>query len=115
MKGARLTSSSLKTRDLAFLTKGYVFVNIGVSPSPDCEVLTMQSAFIIIIVLLATTGRENMHPASYVFTFTTNSECSLVCYSSKADLAATGWANNGLAFMFGLLSVQWTVSGLILC
>ncbi|KAI5454540.1 polyamine transporter tpo5 [Naganishia albida] len=74
--------NSLKTRDLAFLTQGFVFVNIGMT-------------LIIIIVLLATTGRENMHPASYVFTQTYN---------------FTGWQNNGLAFMFGLLSVQWTMT-----
>lgn len=54
-------NSSLKTRDLAFLTQGFVFVNIGMT-------------LIIIIVLLATTGRENMHPASYVFTQTYNCE-----------------------------------------
>ncbi|KAJ9105922.1 hypothetical protein QFC20_004160 [Naganishia adeliensis] len=74
--------NSLKTRDLAFLTQGFVFVNIGMT-------------LIIIIVLLATTGRENMHPASYVFTQVYN---------------YTGWQNNGLAFMFGLLSVQWTMT-----
>ncbi|KAJ9102235.1 hypothetical protein QFC19_004779 [Naganishia cerealis] len=74
--------NSLKTRDLAFLTQGFVFVNIGMT-------------LIIVIVLLATTGRENMHPASYVFTQVYN---------------YTGWQNNGLAFMFGLLSVQWTMT-----
>lgn len=53
-----------------------------------------------------------MHPASYVFTFTTNSAYN--DYAAMAtDSSATGWANNGLAFMFGLLSVQWTVSDLI--
>ena len=25
-------------------------------------------------------------------------------------LPDTGWSNNGLAFMFGLLSVQWTMT-----
>lgn len=74
--------NSLKTRDLAFLTQGFVFVNIGMT-------------LIISIVLLATTGRENMHPASYVFGQVYN---------------FTGWNNNGLAFMFGLLSVQWTMT-----
>lgn len=74
--------SSLKTRDLAFLTKGFVFVNIG-------------ATLVIIITLLATTGRENMQSASYIFTSTINE---------------TGWSSNSLAFMFGLLSVQWTVS-----
>lgn len=74
--------NSLKTRDLAFLTQGFVFINIGFT-------------FIIIIVLLATTGRANMHSASYVFTYTNNQ---------------SGWESNGLAFTFGLLSVQWTMT-----
>lgn len=74
--------NSLKTRDLAFLTQGFVFINIGFT-------------FIIIITLLATTGRENMHPASYVFGNVVNQ---------------SGWESNGLAFMFGLLSVQWTMT-----
>ncbi len=74
--------SSLRTRDLAFLTKGFVFVNIG-------------ATLIIIIVLLAKTGRSNMNSASYVFTSVDNQ---------------TGWTSNPLAFMFGLLSVQWTMT-----
>lgn len=74
--------NSLKTRDLAFLTKGFVFVNIG-------------ATLVIIIVLLATTGRENMQSASYIFTNVNNQ---------------TGYKSNGLAFMFGLLSVQWTMT-----
>jgi hypothetical protein len=53
--------SSLKTRDLAFLTQGFVFVNIGMT-------------LVIIITLLAVTGRDNMHSANYVFTQTYNSK-----------------------------------------
>ncbi|KAF8176273.1 APC amino acid permease [Pholiota molesta] len=46
--------NSLATRHLAHLTKGFVFVNLG-------------ATFVIIVVLLATTARSDMHPASYVF------------------------------------------------
>ena len=74
--------NSLKTRDLAFLTSGFVFVNVG-------------ATLIIIIVLLATTGRANMHPASYVFGNVVNQ---------------SGWESDGLAFMLGFLSVQWTMT-----
>lgn len=50
----------------------------------------------IIIVLLATTPRSEMHAASYVF-------------GSDGIMNQTGGWNTGLAFLFGLLSVQWTV------
>ena len=53
---------------------------------------------VIIIVLLATTGRHDMHTASYVFG------------SDGVNNQTNGW-NNGVAFLFGLLSVQWTVRG----
>ena len=52
---------------------------------------------VIIIVLLATTPRHEMHSASYVF-------------GSEGIINQTGGWNDGLAFLFGLLSVQWTVS-----
>ena len=52
---------------------------------------------VIIIVLLATTERSNMHSASYVF-------------GSEGVINQTNGWNSGLAFLFGLLSVQWTVS-----
>jgi ABC-type Mn2+/Zn2+ transport system permease subunit len=52
---------------------------------------------VIIIVLLATTGRDNMHLASYVF-------------GSEGIINQTNGWNTGLSFLFGLLSVQWTVS-----
>ena len=47
-------------------------------------------------MLLATTPRSEMHPASYVF-------------GSAGIVNQTGGWNTGLAFLFGLLSVQWTV------
>ncbi|KAF8903067.1 amino acid/polyamine transporter I [Mucidula mucida] len=76
----------LATRYLASFSKSFVFINLG-------------ATFIIIIVLLATTGRENMHPANYVF-------------GSAGVVNQTGGWNTGLAFLFGLLSVQWTVCSL---
>ncbi|TBU31280.1 APC amino acid permease [Dichomitus squalens] len=72
----------LATRQLARLTSGFVFINLG-------------ATFIIIIVLLATTPRSEMHSASYVF-------------GSDGFVNNTGGWNNGIAFLFGLLSVQWT-------
>lgn len=74
----------LATRWLARLTTGFVFVNLG-------------TTFIIIIVLLATTPRAEMHPASYVF-------------GSAGFVNQTGGWNDGIAFLFGLLSVQWTMT-----
>ncbi|KAL0952386.1 hypothetical protein HGRIS_006663 [Hohenbuehelia grisea] len=76
--------NSLATRHLAFLTKGFVFVNLG-------------ATFVIIVVLLATTPRSEMHPASYVF-------------GSDGIVNQTGGWNTGIAFLFGLLSVQWTMT-----
>ncbi|KAH9894022.1 APC amino acid permease [Cubamyces lactineus] len=74
----------LATRQLARLTTGFVFVNIG-------------ATLIIIIVLLSTTPRSEMHSASYVF-------------GSEGFVNQTGGWNNGIAFLFGLLSVQWTMT-----
>ncbi|KAG6812009.1 hypothetical protein H0H92_004738 [Tricholoma furcatifolium] len=76
--------NSLATRQLAFLARGFVFVNLG-------------TTFLIIIVLLATTPRSEMHPASYVF-------------GSDGIVNQTGGWNTGIAFLFGLLSVQWTMT-----
>ncbi|OBZ74608.1 putative amino-acid permease C15C4.04c [Grifola frondosa] len=73
----------LATRQLARLTTGFVFVNLG-------------TTFLIIIVLLATTPRSEMHSASYVF-------------GSEGVVNQTGGWNSGIAFLFGLLSVQWTI------
>jgi len=61
-----------------------VFVNLG-------------ATFLIIIVLLATTSRADMHPARYVF-------------GPAGVVNQTGGWNTGIAFLFGLLSVQWTMT-----
>ncbi|KAH9920860.1 APC amino acid permease [Epithele typhae] len=74
----------LATRQLARMTSGFVFVNLG-------------ATFIIIIVLLATTPRSEMHSASYVF-------------GSDGFVNNSGGWNNGITFLFGLLSVQWTMT-----
>lgn len=50
----------------------------------------------IIVVLLAMTPRSEMHSAAYVF-------------GSEGIVNQTGGWNSGIAFLFGLLSVQWTV------
>ncbi|TDL26914.1 APC amino acid permease [Rickenella mellea] len=76
--------NSVSTRTLARFTKGFVFVNLG-------------TTFLIIITLLATTPRSEMHKASYVF-------------GSGGVVNQTGGWNTGIAFLFGLLSVQWTVT-----
>ncbi|CED83366.1 apc amino acid permease [Phaffia rhodozyma] len=74
--------NSLRTRELAIFTKGFVFINIGI-------------AFLVIICLLATTPRSEMQAASYVFGDINN---------------VTGYKSDGIAFLFGLLSVQWTMT-----
>ncbi|KAJ7889954.1 APC amino acid permease [Mycena olivaceomarginata] len=68
----------------ARFTQYFVFVNLGATA-------------LIIITLLATTPRSEMHPASYVF-------------GTAGLVNATGGWNTGLAFLFGLLSVQWTMT-----
>ncbi|KAE9406087.1 amino acid permease [Gymnopus androsaceus JB14] len=74
----------LGTRMLARMSSSFVFVNLG-------------ATILIIIVLLATTPRSEMHAAGYVF-------------GSQGLVNQTGGWNNGLAFVFGLLSVQWTMT-----
>ncbi|KAG9103315.1 hypothetical protein FRC07_010027, partial [Ceratobasidium sp. 392] len=76
--------NSLATKWLARMTSGFVFVNVG-------------ATLLIVIVLLATTPRSEMHPASYVF-------------GSQGVINQTGGWNTGIAFLFGLLSVQWTMT-----
>ncbi|KAG8957899.1 hypothetical protein FRC03_009699 [Tulasnella sp. 419] len=76
--------NSLATKYLARMTSGFVFVNVG-------------TTILIIIVLIATTPRSDMHTAKYVF-------------GSDGVFNNTGWPT-GLAFLFGLLSVQWTMTG----
>jgi hypothetical protein len=93
----------LATKWLAKLTKGFVFVNLGATFGKHCH----ETAFskqrnssrqhsVMIVVLLAKTPRSEMHPASYVF-------------GSAGIVNQTGGWNTGIAFLFGLLSVQWTV------
>ena len=61
----------------------------------------INHSLVIIITLLAKTPRSEMHPAGYVF-----GSAGLI---NQTGLDGNpGW-NNGLAFLFGLLSVQWTV------
>ncbi|KAJ1306034.1 hypothetical protein OPQ81_010747 [Rhizoctonia solani] len=76
--------NSLATKYLARMTSGFVFVNIG-------------ATILIIIVLLAKTPRSEMHPANYVF-------------GPAGIVNQTGGWNTGIAFLFGLLSVQWTMT-----
>jgi hypothetical protein len=99
---ARVVQNCLATRHLATFTKGFVFVNLGttVSQSQSSHYLPLFCAdgvnLVIVIVLLATTSRHDMHHASYVF-------------GSDGIINQTkGW-DNEVAFLFGLLSVQWTV------
>ncbi|KAI0092332.1 APC amino acid permease [Irpex rosettiformis] len=75
----------LGTRYLARFTSSFVFINLG-------------ATLIIIITLLSMTPRSEMHAASYVF-------------GSQGFINQTGGWNNGLSFLFGLLSVQWTMTG----
>lgn len=77
--------NSLATRHLARFTSSFVFVNLG-------------TTIVIIIVLLATTPRSQMHSASYVF-------------GTSGIINQTGGWNTGIAFLLGLLSVQWTMTG----
>ncbi|VDB94036.1 unnamed protein product [Peniophora sp. CBMAI 1063] len=77
--------NSLATRHLARFAASFVFINVG-------------ATIIIIIVLLATTPRHEMHPAPYVF-------------GSQGIVNETNGWPDGLAFLLGLLSVQWTMTG----
>ena len=93
--------NSIATRHLASLTKGFVFVNLGATfgeQNLSCDVFMIPdlSFKVIIIVLLAKTPRSEMHAAGYVF-------------GSEGIVNQTGGWNTGIAFLFGLLSVQWTV------
>ena len=97
-----VVQNCLATRHLATFTKGFVFVNLGTTVS-ESRLPYYVGLFctdgvnsVIVIVLLATTGRHNMHHASYVF-------------GSDGIVNQTNGWNNGVAFLFGLLSVQWTV------
>lgn len=72
--------NSLATKWLARLTQYFVFINLG-------------TVLAVVIALLVTT--EDKHPASYIFTSTIN---------------GSGWSSEGLVFLLGLLSVQWTMT-----
>ncbi|KAM0750720.1 amino acid transporter [Meredithblackwellia eburnea MCA 4105] len=74
--------NSVATRPIAKLTQTFVFINLG-------------SLVAICIACLATC--KDFHPASYVF--------------GSAGLSnQTGWSNNGLSFLLGILSVSWTMT-----
>ena len=77
--------NSLKTRQLAYFASSFVFINLGATS-------------LIIILLLAMTPRSDMHSASYVF-------------GAEGLINGTGGWNNGVSFLLGLLSVQWTMTG----
>jgi amino acid transporter len=72
--------NSIPTKYLAGITQSFVFINLG-------------ATFAIIIALLACTDTKNS--ASYTFGEVYNQ---------------TGWSNNGISFLFGLLSVQWVMT-----
>ncbi|CAD6570718.1 MAG: hypothetical protein CYPHOPRED_004121 [Cyphobasidiales sp. Tagirdzhanova-0007] len=75
--------NSVKTKQLAFFAQFFVFINVGV-------------AICTVVAVLAKTPRSEIHTASYTFGTTSN---------------GTGWSSNGLSFLLGLLSVQWTMTG----
>ncbi|KAF9054202.1 APC amino acid permease [Panaeolus papilionaceus] len=81
--------NSLATKWLAKMTKYFVFVNLG-------------STFVIIVVLLSKTPRAEMHAANYVFG-------SQGIINQTGIDGHPGWPT-GLAFLFGLLSVSWTMT-----
>lgn len=93
----------LATRYLAKLTTGFVFVNLGATISASmlvyrmCILLNSPRSPVIIIVLLATTPLHEMHSGPYVF-------------GSQGIINETNGWPDGLAFLFGLLSVQWTMT-----
>lgn len=66
------------------------------SPFPASPPRAHAARAVIIIVMLAKTPRAEMHAAAYVF-------------GSTGIVNQTGGWNDGIAFLFGLLSVQWTV------
>lgn len=76
-----LRAQSVGTKILASMTKTFVFFNLG-------------TVIAVIISLLVCT--DNKNSASYVFTHNVN---------------GSGWSSDGLAFLLGLLSVTWTMTG----
>ncbi|GAA6003352.1 uncharacterized protein JCM10292_003873 [Rhodotorula paludigena] len=74
------TLNSVGTRLLSTMTRTFVFFNLG-------------TVIAVVISLLACT--DNKNSASYTFTHHIN---------------ASGWSSDGLTFLLGLLSVQWTMT-----
>ncbi|BGP03776.1 polyamine transporter tpo5 [Rhodotorula toruloides] len=72
--------NSFGTRMLASMTRTFVFFNIG-------------TVIAVVISLLVCTKEKNS--ASYTFTHNIN---------------GSGWSSQGLTFLLGLLSVQWTMT-----
>ena len=77
--------NSLGTKTLARLTSSYVIVNLGIT-------------FVIIITLLATTPRHEMHSAKYIFGTLDN----------QSGYGGSG--GSALAYFFGLYSVQFVMT-----
>ncbi|KAG9315648.1 amino acid/polyamine transporter I [Chiua virens] len=77
--------NTFKTRQLAYFTCSFMFINLG-------------ATLLIIILLLATTPRSDMHSVSYLF-------------GADGLINGTGGWNDGVSFLLGLLSVQWTLTG----
>jgi amino acid transporter len=76
--------NSLSTYWMEKMTKTYVIFHVLVLVS-------------CCIALLAKTPKENRHDANYVFTHVEN---------------VSGWSPTGFAFLFGFLSVSWTMTGM---
>ncbi|KAL8278920.1 hypothetical protein RQP46_008589 [Phenoliferia psychrophenolica] len=74
--------NSLATRALAKITQSFIFINLG--------------ALVAICIACLVTCKD-FHPASYLFT------------TAGLD-NQTGWSSNGLSFLFGILSVSWTMT-----
>ena len=75
--------NSMRTRELALTTRAYVFINIG-------------ATLVIILTLFITSAMQgDIHTAEYAFTTVNNQ---------------SGYSSDGLAFLFGLLSVSWTMT-----
>lgn len=73
------TLQSVGTKALAKMTQTFVFFNLG-------------TVLAVVISLLVCTKEKNT--AKYTFTHTIN---------------GSGWNSEGLTFLLGLLSVQWTM------
>ncbi|GAA6015215.1 hypothetical protein JCM10207_003645 [Rhodosporidiobolus poonsookiae] len=72
--------NSVGTRLLSSLTRTFVFFNLGT---------------VIAVIIALAIKTENKNPASYTFGHFANN---------------SGWSSDGLTFLLGLLSVQWTMT-----